>query len=125
MRHSQAPTDRTAALRGFAVLTAVALAAVAPTADPAVAAEKPASTATVITVGEMCGGCVKRIEGKLKPVDAIAGVRCDVQKKTVTVLPKDGVKLSPKWLWEAMESIGKTPKRLAGPSGVFTEKPTR
>ena len=78
---------------------------------------------TVITVGEMCGGCVKRIEAKLKPVDGIADVRCDIQKQTVTVLPDPKVKLSPKWLWEAMESIGKPPKKLVGPSGTFTKKP--
>jgi copper chaperone CopZ len=125
MRHVQTTIDRTAALRGFAVLTAVALAAVGPSTAPAAAAEKPATTETVITVGEMCAGCVKRIEAKLKPVDAIAKVHCDVQRNTVTVLPKAGVKLSPRWLWEAMESIGKTPKRLAGPSGTFTEKPKR
>ena len=86
MRHVHTSIDRTAALRGFAVLTAVALAAA-----PAGAAEEPAPQETVITVGEMCGGCVKRIEAKLKPVDAIAGVRCDVQKKTVTVTLRDFV----------------------------------
>ncbi|QDT16579.1 heavy-metal-associated domain-containing protein [Alienimonas californiensis] len=120
------------ALRGFAMLTAAAVAAAA---APAVAGDQPSApdatrgaldrTATVITVSEMCGGCVKRIEAKLKPVDGIAKVQCDIEKQTVTVLPESGLKLSPKWLWEAMESIGKTPKRLAGPSGVFTEKPKR
>ena len=120
MRYSSRDFTKTAtALRTFAVLTAAALAAA-----PAAAAEpKKADTATVITVGEMCGGCVKRIEAKLKPVDAIAKVRCDTKTNTVTIFPKAKVKLSPKWLWEALESIGKTPKKLVGPSGTFTEKP--
>ncbi|MFH5802611.1 heavy-metal-associated domain-containing protein, partial [Alienimonas sp. DA493] len=100
------------ALQAALTLCCAALLAAAPTTAAADAPANDApSAATVITVGEMCGGCVKRIEGKLKPVDAIAKVQCDVEKKTVTVLPKSGVKLSPKWLWEAMESIGKTPKR--------------
>ncbi|QDT17171.1 heavy-metal-associated domain-containing protein [Alienimonas californiensis] len=111
------PTLR--ALCGVFLLTAATTASAAP--------ESPATTAapaaTVITVGEMCGGCVKRIEATLNPVDGIAKVRCDIQKKTVTVWPDPQVKLSPKWLWEAMESIGKTPEKLVGPSGTFTEKP--
>lgn len=104
----------TAALCGLALAAAAA---------NTVAADKPSKAETVITVGEMCGGCVKKIEKKLKPMEGVAGVRCDIKAKTVTVVPKPKVALSAKTLWEAMEEIGKTPKKLVGPSGTFTEKP--
>jgi len=100
------------------------LTAAAVLAAPAAATEMTAASDTVMTVGEMCGGCVKRIEAKLKPMPGIAGVSCDIPTQTVTVRPKANRTLSPKALWEAMEAIGKTPKRLAGPSGVFTKKPS-
>ncbi|MGH7126971.1 MAG: heavy-metal-associated domain-containing protein [Planctomycetaceae bacterium] len=87
--------------------------------------EAAESTKTVITVGEMCGGCVKRITAKLEPMPGIADVRCDIETKRVFVTPEKDVALSPRGLWEAMESIGKTPKRLTGPSGTFTSKPKR
>lgn len=105
----------------FSVIAVCSLAFVA---DTAIAeAAEPNQAETVITVGEMCGGCVKKIEKKLKPMEGIASVRCDIKTKTVTVLPESKASLSPKVLWEAMASIGKTPKKLVGPSGTFTEKP--
>jgi copper chaperone CopZ len=90
-----------------------------------VAADPPAKpkTETVITVGEMCGGCVKKIEKKLKPMDGVGELRFDVKAKTVTVIPKPKTTLSAKTLWTAMEEIGKTPKKLVGPGGTFTKKP--
>lgn len=90
----------------------------APAAEPTVA-----KTTTIMTVGEMCGGCVKNITAKLKPMPCIADVSCDITKKTVTVTPAEGKTLSAKTLWEAMESIGKTPKSMTGPGGTFTAKP--
>ena len=76
-----------------------------------------------MTVGEMCGGCVKKIEKKLKPMDGIAAVKCDIEGKTVTVVPKPDVKLAPLTLWTAMEEIGKTPKKMVSPDGTYTKKP--
>ncbi|HEX6987338.1 MAG TPA: heavy metal-associated domain-containing protein [Planctomycetaceae bacterium] len=102
-----------AALCGLAfVLTATA-------ADP----PPKAKTNTVITCGEMCDGCAKKIEKKLKPMEGIADLRFDTKAKTVTVVPKPKAKLSPLTLWTAMEEIGKTPKKLVGPGGTFTKKP--
>lgn len=80
---------------------------------------------TVITVGEMCGGCVKKITKKLKAMDGVASVNCDIKSKTTTVVPKDGVVFSPRTLWEAMDEIGKSPLKLKGPSGEFTSKPEK
>lgn len=93
------------------------------TAANGVAADQSTKMETVMTVGEMCGGCVKKIEKTLKPMKGVAGVRCDIKSKTVTVTPKSRVVLSPKTLWEAMAEIGKSPTKLVGPGGTFTEKP--
>lgn len=77
---------------------------------------------TVVTFGEMCGGCVKRIEARLTKMPEIAGVKCDVAAKSATVTPAaSGV--SARVLWEALEEIGKTPVKMVGPSGTFTTKP--
>ena len=80
------------------------------------------SNNTVITVGEMCGGCVKKITARLKQMPNLVEVKCDIAKKTVTVVPgNDGP--SPKAIWDAMEEIGKRPVRMVSPLGTFTEKP--
>jgi periplasmic mercuric ion binding protein len=81
------------------------------------------SQSTVMTVGEMCGGCVTKITAKLKPMPEVGQVTCDIPTKTVTVTPAAGKTISPKTLWEAMDSIGKAPKSLTGPSGTYKSKP--
>jgi len=79
---------------------------------------------TTITIeGSMCKCCVKRITKKLTPLPGVADVKCEPKAKTATVTPETGKTLSPRELWEAMEEIGKTPAKLAGPSGTFTKKP--
>jgi copper chaperone CopZ len=85
------------------------------------AADNP--VATVMTVKEMCGGCVKKITKHLQPMKGIASIQCDIKSKTVKVIPKSGHTLSPKVLWTEMDDIGKTPTKLVGPSGTFTSKP--
>lgn len=87
--------------------------------------EAAESASTVMTVSEMCGGCAKKIKAKLGEFTEIGDIQCDLKAQTVTVTPKVKMILSPRELWEAMESIGKTPNRLAGPSGTFTSKPKR
>jgi copper chaperone CopZ len=73
----------------------------------------------------MCGGCVKNMTAKLEPMPNVGSIASDVKAKTITVTPKPGKVLSPRALWEAMEDIGKTPAKLAGPTGTFTSKPTK
>jgi copper chaperone CopZ len=82
-----------------------------------------ASTQTVVTVREMCGGCVKQITARLNTFPGIAKVECNIKTKSVTITPKPDVSLSPKSLWEALDEIGKTPVKLSGPGGTFTSKP--
>ena len=80
---------------------------------------------TVITVAEMCGGCVKKINAGFKDVKGIGEVSCDIDTKSVTVTAAPGFKLSPRGLWVLMEGIGKPPTKLAGPDGVYTAKPEK
>ncbi len=77
----------------------------------------------VMTVGEMCGGCVKKITKRFDGVEGIAKVRCSLEKQSVTLIPEPNVRLLPKGVWELMESIGKTPKKMVTPDGTFTSKP--
>ncbi|QDV13105.1 hypothetical protein CA51_29910 [Rosistilla oblonga] len=102
-------------------MTAVVLAALL-VSSQAHADEKKVTTTTV-TVGEMCGGCVKKITARFDKEKAIARVTCDIDKKTTVLTPAKGVRLSPKGVWEIFESIGKTPEKLVGPKGTFTSKP--
>lgn len=91
------------------------------TAQSSFAAEPAAADVSEITVGEMCGGCVKKIIAKLKPMSGIVDVTCDLAQKTVTVTPA-AAGISPRALWD-MEQIGKTPVKLVTPSGTFAQKP--
>lgn len=100
-------------------LTAALLAVFCAPNSPVVAAE---SNATVMKVGEMCGGCVKKITARLTQLPEVAGVTCDIAKKSVTVSAKEGV-VSARALWEAMDEIGKTPKQLVDATGTYTSKP--
>ena len=80
---------------------------------------------TTITVGEMCGGCVKQITAYFDKVKEVAKIKCDIETQSVVLFPAKDVRLSPVKLWEAMESIGKKPKKLVGPDGTFTTKPKK
>lgn len=83
------------------------------------------SRATVVTVSEMCGGCVTKITKHFSEVKEIAELKCDVPTKSVNFIPKKGNELSPFKIWEEMEKIGKAPTKLVGPSGTYTSKPKK
>ena len=78
---------------------------------------------TVVTVKEMCGGCVKQINKRLDGFPGIATVACDLKTKSVTVTPKANAAVSARALWDAMDEIGKTPVKMVTPQGTFTSKP--
>ncbi len=91
--------------------------------DLANGAETP-NTATIVTIqGEMCGGCVKKMQGTLAKVAGIASVEGSAAEKTMTIVPVSGTQLSPKAVWEAIEQAGKKPAKLVGPDGEFVMKP--
>jgi copper chaperone CopZ len=78
---------------------------------------------TVITVDEMCSGCVRNITKRMKKFPDVSTVKCNMATRTVTIAPKAGKTLSPRTLWEAMQGVGNPPKKLVGPTGTFTSKP--
>lgn len=78
---------------------------------------------TVVTVDEMCGGCVKQITKHFTGAEGIASVQCDIPSKTVTFTPAEGYNISPRGVWVSLEKIGKVPVKLVGPKGTFTTKP--
>ncbi len=78
---------------------------------------------TVITVSEMCGGCVKKITKDFEVSKEISELECDFKEKTVTFIPKKNTELSALKMCEEMESIGKPPTKLVGPTGTFMTKP--
>ena len=110
---------RTGLVAGVVLMVAAVL-----TASVASSAERE-KTRTVMTVGEMCGGCVKKITKRFDGVKGIAKVQCSIEKQSVTLIPKQGARLSPKGVWEIMESIGKTPTKMITPDGTYTSKPKK
>lgn len=101
---------------------AIAVVVAAFVSAPAIADAAEVSTTTV-TVGEMCGGCVKRITARFEEEKDVAKLTCDIESKTIALVPVEGVRLSPKGIWEVFESINKNPEKLVGPDGTFTSKP--
>lgn len=90
---------------------------------PKILAQDVEQTNNVMTVGEMCGGCVTKITTRFDGIEGIAKVECDIKLQKVTIVPADGYSLSARGIWEIMEEIGKTPKKMVCPSGTFTTKP--
>lgn len=105
--------------QAFSLLLAPLLGPVFPVALNA--QERPRWTA--ITVDEMCWACARRITRKLEPMESVGKIECCSKTNRVFVLPKENHSLSPRRLWESLEEIGKSPKKLVGPAGTFTSKP--
>lgn len=78
---------------------------------------------TVVTVGERCGGCVKKIAKRFDSEKAVAKVVCNIEKKTVTIVPAKGVRLSPKGVWEVMDSIEKRQRSWSVPMALSRPNP--
>ena len=104
----------------------VAAAALALAAPAAVVWAAERSQVTTIEVLDLdCPSCAKKIAAHLAEVEGVADAKADPKSKTATVVPKAKAAPSPKALWEAVEKGGKTPAKLTGPSGTFTEKPKK
>ena len=81
---------------------------------------------TIITISNMhCAGCAKKVTDQLNTVIGVGKAEADLAAKTVKITPKTNATLSPKALWEAVEKADKTPTKLEGPDGTFTDKPKK
>lgn len=87
-------------------------------------AESPGETIVSIK-GMRCSGCAKKVTSKLNSVSNVKLATVDVEKGTALVLTTDGKQLSPKAVWEAVETAGYKPTEFKGPAGRFTSKPTK
>lgn len=76
---------------------------------------------TVVTVKSLCPNCGKKIVGRLKTLPGVSAAQMDVTQKTFTI--QSNPNISPKSVWETVESNGELPIRLEGPGGTFTSKP--
>ena len=80
---------------------------------------------TVIHVEDLdCEACAEVVSIWLQEIPEVDKVKIDVDEWTATVTPKANQTLSPKLLWEAVETSGFVPTKLVGPSGTFTKKPS-
>ncbi|QDT04992.1 Heavy-metal-associated domain protein [Rubripirellula lacrimiformis] len=109
--------------RSTGLVAGLVLLAVSVFGHPSAQAADTKKSEIVMTVGEMCGGCVKKITKRFEGVEGVAKLQCSIEKKSVVLTPKPNVRFSPKGVWEIMESIGKTPTKMITPSGTFTSKP--
>lgn len=79
---------------------------------------------TTIYVHNMhCADCAKQIARKLYAVPGVVEVRADVPKNIAYVVPQKDKSLSPRSMWEAVESAGFQVARMEGPQGSFNAKP--
>ena len=87
-------------------------------------ANKP--TDTLISIkGMHCAGCAKKVAKKLEAVPNVKSASVDAEKGSALVVTTDGKELSPKAIWEAVESAGYKPTELTGPAGSFKAKPAK
>ena len=81
---------------------------------------------TVVSINGMhCSACAKKFTNKLKIVSNVKTANVDVEKGTAVIGALDGQQLSPKAVWEAIETAGYKPTELKGPGGTFKSKPTK
>ena len=81
---------------------------------------------TWIFVDDMhCANCAKKIARKLYTVNGVVNVQASVSKNMAVITPQAGKRLSPRALWEAVESASFKPVKLQGPGGVYLTKPAR
>ena len=73
--------------------------------------------------GMHCAGCAAKLTGKIKAIKGVGSAEADPVKGLLVVTPKAAIKLSPKALWETVETAGYNPAKLVCPAGTFTSKP--
>ena len=100
----------------------VSVAAVAHLTRPAAAADTKATTVVTIS-GLHCAGCAKKVAKKLESITHVASAAVDPKSGQATITPAKDKRVSPKAMWEAVETAGYKPTKLVGPDGEFTKKP--
>lgn len=105
--------------------TTVAASATAMIASAATAQAAESAQLTWIFVKDMhCANCAKKIARKLYTVPGVVKVQTHLKEHFAVVTPQAGKSVSPRAVWEAVESIEFEPVKLQGPNGVYTSKPS-
>jgi copper chaperone CopZ len=85
----------------------------------------PVTYTTIYVQNMHCSDCAKQIARKLYAIPGVVEVRADVPNNIAYVVPQKDKSLSPRTMWEAVESAGFAVARLEGPHGAYSAKPTR
>ncbi len=108
----------------FALAMLAGLASAARAGDPPAKAPPPPPAYTITVPAMHCAGCAKKIVDKLATMKGVAKAEAFVATKTIKVMPKPNVTLSPKELWELVEKVEDAPTKLEMPNGTaYTAKP--
>ena len=103
----------------LAIVVAVWFSAKAYTQQPA-----PSQPTIQVYVQDMhCQHCANKIASKLYTVKGVRSVATNVQSHVAVITPANGQQISPKKVWEALETIKFIPVKIVTPVGVFTKKP--
>ncbi|QDT53924.1 hypothetical protein Pan44_19500 [Caulifigura coniformis] len=78
---------------------------------------------TIVTVKKLCPTCGKKIVQKLSQMPQVAEATMSVEERTLRVRCAPGGSVSPRAVWEAVESGGEQPVKIQCPAGTFTSKP--
>lgn len=106
-------------------LATLSLFVMAYAADVHAAPTAISSESKIAINGLHCASCSKKVKTKLEKVANVKVADVDHKTGIAKVTVKDGVKASPKALWEAVEQADAKPTKLEGPDGVFTSKPAK
>ncbi len=102
----------------------VAAGAMAMFASTTTARAAESAQLTWIFVKDMhCANCAKKIARKLYTVPGVVKVQTHLKEHFAVITPQSGKTISPRAVWEAVESIEFEPVKLQGPTGVYTSKP--
>jgi copper chaperone CopZ len=85
--------------------------------------QQPAPTIQVFVSDMHCQHCAKKITSKLYTVKGVRSVATNLKSHAAWITPAVGQQVSPKKVWETLESIEFTPVKMVTPSGVFIKKP--
>ena len=103
------------------IVTSFAVMSSATIGQSALAAE---AEYTWIYITDMhCGACAKKIARKLYTVPGVVKVQTSLKENFAVITPQAGKSISPKAVWEAVQSVEFTPVKLQCPEGVYTSKP--
>lgn len=110
----------------FTMLAGIALFATTFSTSAIAKPEPPKQDQVVIELEQLrCGRCRAKLVNRLEALPGVVFVETDLPSATARVEWKRGRSVSPRQIWETVESTTLRPVRLALPDRVFRAKPRR